>query len=126
MSEAHPDADLVKVTRTITTYEPAAKTGPVAIRRRNRTLIWVAVVVVAVAVVAGGLIWLDLSSAPAAAPHSAVAADQTSALSQQATAAQQSADQSATQTNALAATAAQDRTAARHAAAIANASGKSL
>jgi hypothetical protein len=41
MSESHPDADLVKVTRTTTTYEPAAAGPAVApAKRSDRSLLW--------------------------------------------------------------------------------------
>jgi uncharacterized protein HemX len=119
MSEAHPDADLVRVTRTTTTYEPAVKTGPVVAKRRNSAVIWVLAVTAAVliAVIATGAVYFgNQQNVTSVNPGQARAED----LNQQAAAAQQSADQSAAQTRSLAATAARDKAAARHAAAGAN------
>jgi uncharacterized protein HemX len=123
MSEAHPDADLVKVTRTTTTYEPAAKTSePAAVKRRNHILLWVIGVCLVVAVALAGVYYYNAQSAPAAAQQNAVAANQGLAQSltqkaataqQQAQTAQQSADQSETNARSLAVGAAADRAAAR-------------
>jgi uncharacterized protein HemX len=122
MSEAHPDADLVKVTRTTTTYEPAAKTSePAAVKRRNHILLWVIGVCLVVAVALAGVYYYNAQSAPAAAQN-AVAANQGLAQSltqkaataqQQAQTAQQSADQSETNARSLAVGAVADRAAAR-------------
>jgi cytoskeletal protein RodZ len=118
MSEAHPDADLVKVTRTTTTYEPAeTKSQPPAVRSRNRTMLWVVGAVVFAVLVLGALYYASTLNTPAATQQSAAVASQQNAqtLSQQATTAQQAADQSAAQTKTLSATAATDRDAARSA-----------
>jgi cytoskeletal protein RodZ len=118
MSEAHPDADLVKVTRTTTTYEPAeTKTQPAAVKSRNRTMAWVVGLCLLAAVVVGGLLYASTMNTPAATQQSTAVADQQNAqtLSQQATTAQQTADQSAAQTRSLNAAAAKDRDAARRA-----------
>jgi hypothetical protein len=125
MADAHTDADVVKVTRTTTTYEPAAKkSGPTPARRRSSTLLW-AIGIGAVVVVAVGAIAYENQNTPASAQQNPVAADQSHAqtLSQQAAtaqqtaqSAQQSADQSEAQARSLAAAAAQDRAAARRAA----------
>jgi len=76
MSEAHPDADLVKVTRTTTTYEPAARTSePAAVKRRNHVLLWVIGVCLVVAIALAGLYYYNGRSTLAAAQQSAVAAN---------------------------------------------------
>ena len=96
MTEAHPDADLMKVTRTTTTYEPAeTKTQPAAVKRRNRTMVWVLGACLLAAVVVGGAFHASKLNTPAATQQSVAVADQQNAqaLSQQATTAQQSADQ---------------------------------
>lgn len=118
MSEAHPDADLVKVTRTTTTYEPIdTKAKPAAVKSRNRTMAGVVAVCLLAAVVVGGLIYASRSNTPVVAQQSTAVTAQQNAqtLSQRATTAQQSADRSAAQTRSLAA-AAKDRVAARRAA----------
>jgi len=119
MSEAHPDAEMVKVTRTTTTYEPVeTKSQPPAVRQRNRTMLWiVGACVVAVLAVAGLYYASTLNNTPAATQQNAAVASQQNAqtLSQQATTAQQAADQSAAQTRALSAAAAKDRDDARSA-----------
>jgi hypothetical protein len=120
MSEAHPDADLVKVTRTTTTYEPAeTKSQPAVVRRRNRTMLWVVGAIVLALVVVGAILYASTLNTPAATQQNAAVASQQNAqsLSQQATTAQQSADQSAAQTRALSVAAAKDRDAARRASA---------
>jgi len=120
MTEAHPDADMVKVTRTTTTYEPVeAKAQPAVVRRRNRTMLWiVGACVVAVLAIAGLYYATTLNNTPAATQQDAAAASQQNAqtLSQQATAAQQAADTSAAQTRTLSAAATKDREDARRAA----------
>jgi uncharacterized protein HemX len=118
MSEAHPDADVVKVTRTTTTYEPVeTKSQPPAVRQRNRTMLWVIGACLLAVLILGGLYYASTLNTPAATQQSAAVASQQNAqtLSQQATTAQQTADQSAVQTKALSATAATDREAARRA-----------
>jgi hypothetical protein len=132
MSEAHPDADLVKVTRTTTTYEPAPKASePPAVKRRNPILLWALGACLVVAVIAAGWFFYNAQTTPAAAQQNAVAANQglaqtltqkASTAQQQAQTAQQSADQSETNARSLAASAANDRTAANRAADNARAS----
>jgi hypothetical protein len=127
MSDAHTDADVVKVTRTTTTYEPVAtKRGPSPSRRRNSTLLWAIGVCAVVVVAVAGVAHYEDQNTPASAQQSAVAADQNhaQALGQQAATAQQtaqsdqqSADQSEAQARSLAVGAAQDRAAASSAAA---------
>jgi len=133
MSEAHPDADLVKVTRTTTTYEPAAKTSePAAVKRRNHVLLWILGACLVVALTIGGVIYMNAQNTSAVAQQGAAADQgvaqslaQKAATSQQAAqAAQQSADRSQTQARSLADNAAQDSIAARRAAVRANAAGK--
>lgn len=128
MTELHPDADLVKVTRTTTTYEPAPhKAAPVApmARPANRTLLWVGVIVAVVVIGGGALLYMNAQNTPAAVQQSAVAADQGRAqtLGDQAVSAQQgaqaaqaAADQSESKAQDLARSAAQDRAAADRAA----------
>lgn len=133
MSEAHPDADLVKVTRTTTTYEPAAKTSePAAVKRRNHILLWVIGACLVVAVAVAGLFYYNAQNTPAATQQSAVAANQglaqtltqkAATAQQQAQTAQQSADQSETNARSLAVGAADDRAAAKRATVRANAAG---
>lgn len=133
MSEAHPDADLVKVTRTTTTYEPAANTSqPAAVKRSNHILLWVLGLCLVVAVALAGLFYYNGQNTPAAAQQNAVAANQGLAQSltqkattaqQQAQTAQQSADQSETNARSLAASAAGDRAAANRAAVDAKTTG---
>jgi flagellar biosynthesis/type III secretory pathway M-ring protein FliF/YscJ len=82
MSELHPDADLVKVTRTTTTYEPADnRSKPVPFRQRHGSLLWVAAIVVMVAIVLGILYYMNTAAGQARAQS----------LSQQAAASQQGA-----------------------------------
>jgi hypothetical protein len=120
MTEAHPDAEMVKVTRTTTTYEPAeTKSQPPAVRRRNRTMLWVVGACVVAVLAIAGLYYASTLNTPAATQQNAAAASQQNAqtLSQQATTAQQAADTSAAQTRTLSTTAATDRDAARRASA---------
>jgi uncharacterized protein HemX len=136
MSEAHPDADLVKVTRTTTTYEPAtkqAKQTETVSKARNPILPWVIGVVAVAAVAVGGVLYYNAQPTSASAQHSAVANDQNRAqtLNQQADssqqaaqAAQQSADQARARATTLTADANHDRHAATLAAARADAAGK--
>ncbi len=123
MSEAHPDADLVKVTRTTTTYEPAGKqTETISAKPRNGALLWVIGICAVVAVAVGGILYYNSQTTPASiqqsAASSAQALDQQAASSQQAAqAARQSADQARAQATTLTANAVRDRRAATLAAA---------
>jgi uncharacterized protein HemX len=133
MSEAHPDADLVKVTRTTTTYEPAAKTSePAVAKRKSHVLLWILAALLVVALTIGGVIYMNAQNTAAVAQQGAVAdqgvaqnlAQKATTAQQAAQAAQQTADRSQTQARSLADAAAQDSVAARHAAVRANAAGK--
>lgn len=130
MSELHPDEGLIKVTRTTTTYEPAAGDHqPTVVKRRDSRAFWVVGLVALVVIVVGVVYYLNVRNTPAAIQQSAVAADQGRAqtLSQQAVSAQQdaqaaqdSADASQKEARSRAALAALDRAAARKAAANAD------
>jgi uncharacterized protein HemX len=108
MSELHPDADLVKVTRTTTTYERAAPHTTRDARRRDGGLPWVMGLIVVVAILAG-VFWYYGRGGPDSAQREIATAAQVhaQALSQQAQnrteVAQQSADRSRAQLDAGAA-----------------------
>jgi hypothetical protein len=140
MSELHPDADLVKVTRTTTTYEAADPRKTTTDRQvkkgRNRRLSWVIGICAALAIIGVvGVMYYDAHNTSAVVQQSALAEDQgrAQALSRQADAAQrtaqsaqQSADRSAADARTLADNAAQDRAAAKRAAIRANDAGKDV
>lgn len=118
MTESHPDAEMVKVTRTTTTYERAeTKSQPAAVRKRNRTMLWIVGACLIAVLVVAGLYYASTLNTPAATQQNAAASAQQNAqtLAQQATTAQLSADQSAAQTRTLSVAAAKDRDAARQA-----------
>jgi hypothetical protein len=130
ISEAHPDADLVKVTRTTTANEPAAKASePSTVKRRNHVLLWILCPCLVVALVVGGVIYMNAQDTLAMAQQGAVADQggaqslaQKAATAQQAV--QQSADRSQSHAQALADNAATDSIAAKRAALRANAAGR--
>jgi len=108
MSERHPDADLVKVTRTTTTYERAAPRATPHAMRRDGGLPWVTGVIALVAIFAGAF-WYYGRGGPDSVQREVAAAAQVhaQALSQQAQhrteVAQLSADRSRAQLDAGAA-----------------------
>ena len=79
MSEAHPDADLVKVTRTTTTYEAASKQTPLATKPGNRMLLWVVGICIVAAIAAGGIFFYNAQISAAPPMRNAVAGDHTGA-----------------------------------------------
>lgn len=81
MSEAHPDADLVKVTRTTTTYEPAAtQTATPVAKRQSQVLLWMISIAVLIAIVGATWWYMNGRGAPAMAHRSAAASYQGRAL----------------------------------------------
>ena len=127
MSDAHSKRDLKPVARVEANHRATGiGAWPPPPRRASRSLIWVVGFGGAAVIVAAGLLYGHLTDTPAAARRSAATAEQGRAqfLGRRATASQRAADQSATQSRALAVVAAKDNVAANRAAVSAADAGK--
>jgi hypothetical protein len=117
MSDAHTDGDR-QVTRTDPAYSAAeAKSQRAFPKRANRSAIWIVGFAGVAVIIAAALLYGYVADSPASVRRNAadVAQERAQTLGERATASQLAADQSATQSRALAAVAVKDHAAAKRA-----------